>query len=125
MRISRCEYVKGLRELADFLESHPDLPMPGTKTYSVEAWLHKLEPAAVAKNMGFCEKIYHDESIGLLRKFHGVGYQIKFSRNKVCKKVLVGYKSVTRYKTQYTPIQEMEAVYEWQCEEPIMKACEE
>lgn len=95
----RMEYIKGLRELADFLEARPELPVNdwGTEcNHWVNSWGHNDSPeeekdylrtrtAQLVKVMGKAEKTATAYSFKATRKFSGqVSYVVETQRDAVC-----------------------------------------
>jgi hypothetical protein len=111
--------IKGLRDLADALESRPGLPTP----YRVEVDLFwqiadngnlggRIRPehgrAAMAAMPGDWSKRSADAFVSYNRAFGpDVTYGINVDRAKVCRKVQVGTRNVPAHD---------EPVYEWKCD---------
>lgn len=112
----RLAYVAGLRELAAFVEAHPDLPVPygGGQNAFVSS---KADLAHVARTAGVrWEKSVNGEWFYLRVAFQGGhSYELNIARDQVCRKVVTG----TRIEPA-TPEREVEEVT-WVCDEPLLR----
>jgi hypothetical protein len=89
------EFVQGLRALADFYETRPNLALPeyfhGFTIYGVD----KEELSAIAREFGACEKVVTEKVFQLVKSFSpSVQLKTYTSRDKVCEQVKVGEKTV-------------------------------
>lgn len=116
----RQDMIYGLRELADFLEGNPEVPVP----YDVEVnvWLTtREEMAAVARVGGTWEKIFSFNYFMLKKAFGNgaVSFEVNTNREQVCRKIVTG--------TEVIPAQPEREVekFEWVCDEPLLAAQEE
>jgi hypothetical protein len=116
------EYVKGLREAADFLEAHGHNFHVGQTTLYIHPQANPKEDAALfAKLAGYVEKSFtgrSDDVFVLRREFSG-GVDIKLLTNRanVCERVVVGMKTLAAhdgYTIAAQPEREVEIV-EWKC----------
>lgn len=118
------EYAAGLRQVADWIEQHPevDIPEPSITAYS----LYSKEKAAVtARAMsagGRCDKVFADTLVTLKRDFGGITLQYHGTRSNVCEQVAVGKRVVPEKYVPPQPATEAqvipeheETVYEWRC----------
>ncbi len=121
----RAQVVNGLRQLADFIESRTDLPLPTCRA-SLYLWGNdaKAELANIARLLGTAAKQADDHYIGLTKGFGPVVLTVKASRENVCERVVVGTKT-----TEYLvppPGVEMEKrthtedIVEWVCPPSIL-----
>lgn len=116
-----ADVIRGLRELADFLESWPECP--GVSSPNVNIWLPTEEDAkpvmaAFAKHAGHVEKHFLETTAYLRKKFAGnVWLDINANRNAVCERVQVGTRIVPAQPERVLPATEdkEEPVFEWQC----------
>lgn len=105
----RAEYVKGLRELADVLESSPEVPLPfdGNCTAMTFSFLGGEDPrsemAAVARAMP-CRLdkhvTEHDSGTSyfhLRGSLHGLRVELVSFRDAVCERVVTGTREVTEW----------------------------
>ncbi|MDA4133700.1 MAG: hypothetical protein OK454_11350 [Thaumarchaeota archaeon] len=84
-------YVKGLRDLADWLEANPQfVPDPTI----VQLYADGDRFKALAREIGTCVKQYPDESetseyasVDLIKGFGPVSYRLYTARKNVCQKV--------------------------------------
>jgi len=120
----RHEYVDGLRQIADLLESHPEIDLPTTEIPCYTMY-NKEIAAKVARALsdnGRCNKVYTDGTLSLQRSFGPVLLAYYGVRSNLCEQVKVGTRIVPE---KYVPPQPAveghtipereEAIYEWQC----------
>lgn len=86
--MKHTELIAGLREAADYLESHPDLP-----EFSI-AWLHSMvedkdELRAAARAMGSFAKVTDDHYFKLVHHCGPLKIEVGIPRESVCKKRVV------------------------------------
>ena len=83
---TREEQIQGLREIADFLEQHPEVPV---LTHDMSIYPeNKLESVkAIVRTGGHWDKDYNDTFFVLSRKFAGLKLRAVFSREVVCKRI--------------------------------------
>lgn len=127
---ARSEYIAGLRDLADHLETNPHLRLPLVETFAVfcgrddaVAWVRAL-PGEKRKTVNT------DESHMIFGRDRGVfgpfGFNVWVEREKVCRRVVTGIREVTR--TVPAPdapmVQVTETVedVEWVCEPLLAEA---
>ena len=111
--MERQPFIQSLRDLADWLDAHPDVPTPD----SVQ--LHTLvrtkdELRAVAKASPAWAKLYFGEYMALRHTVGTIEYDINIARSEVCRKVVTG--------TKVVPAQPETTVedFEWVCDDPIL-----
>ena len=114
----RRDHIAGLRQLADFLELHPDLPLPyaGAQNAFVGG---KDGLAAAAREPGvkWAKKV-DDYNFTLAVEFSGgYAYEVNADRGAICRKVVTG----TRIEParEATPERTVET-YDWVCDEPLL-----
>ena len=120
--MSHKEYADGLRQIADWIEAHPDIEVPETELSGYG--MHSKEDAAkVLMALKPCKKLYGDSLFSIVREFGPITLKFVFSRNQVCTPRVVGTKVVPA-----TPERIIEAmpehvveIIEWDCE-PILTA---
>lgn len=116
--------VKGLRELADFLEARPEIEMWGGLTINLFADTNE-KFAEAARTMGSCNKLT-DGAYFMLRKEFSGGIKVDVNRNReaICTKVKIGEKIIPAVPETVLPAKpaHVEEVYEWQCPESILNA---
>ncbi len=92
-----AEYAAGLRQLADLIEAHPELPEPYYLRHHFHVW--SLTDADEVRRVGFAAlragaevvKDYSDDLMSLdIRLRGGIVAQGLVWRSKVCERVLVG-----------------------------------
>jgi hypothetical protein len=106
--LERAAFTAGMRQIADFLDQHPAVPLP-----HIESWpAGKREPtlyiflansddqrpqlATIARAMGHADKVAHDElaRLYLIRRFAGIALVASVERDQVCERVVVGTETV-------------------------------
>jgi hypothetical protein len=111
----RAAEIRGLRELADFLEQHPAVPIPMLDGQN--AFVTSRDELAAIARAGSWEKLWLDQWFVLIRQFSGsVTLHVNAERSTVCRKVVTGTKTLPA-----TPEREVET-YEWVCDEPSLLA---
>ena len=111
----REETVKGLRELASFLEAHPEVPAPYLR--QIDGFISREQAASVARVNGGWEKIWQENWFVLRRRFsEKVALDLNVDRGEMCWRVQTGTRHVDA-----TPARE-EPIYEWVCEDTSLLA---
>lgn len=113
------DYTNSLRQLADFLDKHPDLALP-SEDIRVYAMDTKEEAAACLKALKPCKKEYRDNIFEISKEFGGISLRYVFLRSSVCRRKVVGTKEIEE---QHIPGRTIpahtEEIVEWECE-PVM-----
>ena len=122
--MTHAEYADGLRQVADFLESHPEIPLPESTLTSYDLY-SKDKAAVTAKALsqgGRCDKVFEDALVRLRRVFGTITLQYLGTRSTLCEQVRVGTRIVPEQYVPPEPATEArtipeheEAVYEWKC----------
>lgn len=114
---SREKFIAGLRQLADFLEQHPEVPEPNCQAMTAMIWQDDAKAALrkAALALGSTEKKFSDSYVFLSRNFGSLNYQVMAFRNAVCRRLVVGLREVPE---QVIPAHQQEIV-EWECD-PIL-----
>lgn len=103
----RASYIAGLRQLADLLEQHEDMPLPwdGSRRYADLDWLffdreeeqQKALMATLARYLpGQVEKNATGDYFHLRGRIAGLHVRAMASRDAVCVRRVVGTREVTR-----------------------------
>lgn len=117
------ELVRGLRDLADYVERYPDL-IGSWHDIDINVFCDdKAALADAARQHGPVEKMFKSDKWFYLRKNFGPRVHIDFNitRDKVCRKEIVGKKTVVLPAEEAKL--EREVVVEetrWVCDEPIL-----
>lgn len=114
-QIERRDFVQGLRELADFIDAHPDIPCPYGEAHNAFV-RDKTQLGMIARAVGGrWDKNCTSQFFYIRREFAGGhSYEVNVSRDQVCRKVVTG----TRIEPAQ-PEREVEVV-EWVCTEPLL-----
>ena len=115
MTQERIDYVQGLRELAAFVELHPEIPLPYAGAHNAFV-TNKADLSIVARACGGrWGKNSTDDYFYIRKSFAGDhAYEVNVSRKTVCRKVVTG----TRLEPM-RPAQEVEE-FHWVCDEPLL-----
>lgn len=106
----RAIYVKGLRELADFIESREDVPVPCTNVQADIFVRAKADLVNIAR-VGRWQKRQVGDYMCLFVEFTGGHtFDVNIEREEVCRKVVTGKRLVPAQ-----PEHEVEE-YRWECE---------
>jgi hypothetical protein len=85
--------IQGLRDMADFLESHPDIQLFGDQRGYV-CYSEASELAKAVKGIGDCTKDVDDYFYNVKKKFGPIDIQFYMNRGGICRKVSKGVKTV-------------------------------
>jgi hypothetical protein len=112
MTITRTEYTQSLREFADFLEAHPEVPLPFFQAFGWYGYRDKGRAGvvALAKALAHVRKDYDGASLWIRAEFApGVTLCYGCPREEVCERVVTG--------TRIIPAQpeREEEIVEWRC----------
>ena len=131
--MTHSEWIQGLRDLADFMETHPEIGTPSCTTM-VHCWPDapniKERMAEIARIPGgWIKDVDQSEnyaSYRLERKFGSMLLSVTAWRDEVCERVQVGTKiQEARPQTVLPATPEKEVpVYEWHCS-PLLAPEEE
>ena len=115
-RARREHFITGLRNLADFLASHPGIQAPVYVQLNVFV-KHREDLAAQARLATF-QKIPMGDWFVLRHEFgEDLVLDLTIERQAICKKVQVGTRQVPALPaTEATE----EPVYDWICEDPLL-----
>lgn len=126
---NRMDFVKGLRKLADFLESHEKVRLPsgdlGIYTFGE---VESLDLAKrYAKDFGTFERQITENCFKLTKNFsENVSLTAVFYRDNVCERTVVGKKMVKEMVPDPsidTPLVEVDReveIVEWSCPESLL-----
>lgn len=115
----RLQKLNDTRTLVDWLEAHPNVPLPQTIDFAgfgIYALNTKGEALMLAKEFGSATKEYNDDHLTIKKQFGTQTLQAVFSRKEVCERVVVGTKVVPE---QVTP-EHVQEIIEWRCD-PILQ----
>ena len=108
----RAQTIQDMRTLLDFVEAHPDIPMPYFG--QVDAFAGKENLRTIAKAMSPATKKSEGDFFMLTRRFGSVNLEVNFPRDEVCERVEVGKKVVPAVPKHEEPL------YEWKCPDSIL-----
>ena len=116
------EYVHGLRAVADWYETHPDIPFSHDQVIGVYGVKDTKEEAVrIIEALKPCRKEWAESFLKITRDFGGVTLKFVFMRGAVCtRRVVVGHKEIP---AEFSPARVVEIVT-WDCE-PILQDAEE
>lgn len=119
------EYAAGLRELADWIEAHPEVDTP-SREFTVYSLNTKQEAADCLRALTPCKKEYKADNFFLSREFGPITLSFMFYRNAICTKRVIGTKEVGTQviPSRFTPEEiipaHTEEIYEWDCGESLL-----
>lgn len=109
-------FAANLRELADFIEAHPDIPMP-VGEINIHVYVFTAEHLAeIARALGRAEKDHSGDYLHLVKPFGPIRLRYFTDRAKVCRRVVTGVRHVAE---TLLPARNEEIV-EWVCDEPLL-----
>lgn len=108
----RAATIQGLRDLADFIEAHPQIPLPFMPGFDV--MFDDVDALRAAFHLtGKWDKKYLPTYAYYRKDFGPVGLELTIARDKVCRRVQTGTKRVEAVEAHDEP------VWDWVCtEEP-------
>jgi hypothetical protein len=115
---ARREYTTGLRNLADFYDANPLIPIPSDPitNYAVNT---DQDARNLAKALGTFRKTYSEDIFTMSKDFGSVNVRFVFYRKAICKAKVVGVKTV---EAVHVPAQEAyiipaktQEIIEWDC----------
>jgi hypothetical protein len=112
----RASRIQGLRQLVDFVEAHPELPV-NLQHYIV--YFSTKEELVAAARIGGWKKIYQGDYFILRREFAGAQLDIYTDREKVCTATVTGQRTVEAVPARP---EHTEDVIEWVCEHESLLA---
>lgn len=128
--MTHAEYADGLRQVADFLEAHPEIELP-ENTLNCYRLFDKKVAAVVAAAMskgGRANKEWSDSLFTISREFGPITLKYMGTRSNICERVIVGKVAVPEQKVPARPAEEAhtipaheEPLYEWRCTPLLMK----
>lgn len=112
---ARAAYIRGLREIADWLAEHPEVPLPYhagythkgagvgpvLRVYAMHEHDGRTEREIIrdsARAMGHANKgvsIGEDPDFVVWRQFGGIAFMVQATREEVCERVVTGTREVT------------------------------
>lgn len=118
---SLAEFVNGLRDLANFLEAHPELGVPSADRYDYFG-LEKKDLKKYARAFGVCDKDAFSNYFILRKSFGPIRLEANWHREQVCKPVVTGTKEVEeKVAVAYETRMVTKDIVEWQCPKSILK----
>lgn len=107
---ARTAYTSGLRELAEWLDTHPEVPLPylgggipGCDLPTLAIYIiggdRRQQLATIARAMGHAEKAVSEHRDGgasfqIWRRFAGIALFAQADRDLVCERVITGTRQV-------------------------------
>lgn len=123
--MTHSEYAAGLRQVAEFIEAHPEIPLPSATLtcYSLHSKNIAALTARALAQSGRCNKSYEESLLRLKGKFGAIELEYLGMRSNVCERIKVGERLVPERYVPPQPATEgqtipehKEAVYEWSCD---------
>jgi hypothetical protein len=125
-REQREQLIAGLRDVLEYLESHPDIA-PSMATTCLNLWASsKEEFLTLRRKTGASEKVtwgLNDERLALRKHFRGGFYlDVNVDKEQTCQKVQVGTKVSPAHDEIKIPAkpETIEPVYDWICPDSFL-----
>jgi hypothetical protein len=114
-------YINSLRQIADFLEAHPDLPTPHSEKLTISTG----DLPGVAHQIGSCQKVVDETFYNLQKKFGVITLEFYDFRQSVCKKVSKGTRLIPETIVPAKPEQVIAAheieEFDWVCPDSLLE----
>lgn len=118
--MTRTQEIQAMRDLLDFVEERPEIPMPYFGTvYSFARPEDGDDLRTITKAMSPARKVSEGNYFSLERTFGRHILSVTFPREEVCERIEVGEKIVAAVP------QHVEKVYEWKCPDSILSPSED
>lgn len=111
----RQQKIDDTRKVLDWLEAHPDVPLPrdlDQGNLSILSLDSKEEALFLAREFGSCEKAWNDESLRIIKYFGSMKLSALFFREYICERTVIGTEEVPE---NVTPAHRREIV-DWKCD---------
>jgi len=115
----RAEGIQVIREVIDFLEAHPRLPLPSLSP--MYCWFYNKEELIEAvKELGDCKKVYQGNYFMAVKNFHGFELQVATPKETVCKQIVT--KKIVQEQVPVTwELQDVEKeIVTWDCPDSLL-----
>lgn len=110
--MERTEYTDSLRKIADWFDTHQEIPIPHDAHIFYLFSVHTREGMEqVARVFGACEKEYADGLFKLKKQFGAIEMQVVAGREQICNRKVTGSKVVPE---TVIPAHSVDIV-EWEC----------
>lgn len=123
------DFIQGLRDLAQFIEDHPELSLPLAATFTNYGYDSKAEASMLAAAMRPCKKDYQDTLFSLIKEFGPHSLRFVFMRNEVCEPVVIGKRIIPAVEAKMVPAKLIEAqpereeeIVEWRCGTSLLES---
>lgn len=118
-------WIEGLRELADFVEAHPEID--AASTFTLNLWMHEKSDLAdwMKRLGGKWDKYTGLDAYFIMRRMFGPHrIELNANREAVCERTQVGTKTVEKPDPELlaaVPLVTVEEpVYEWKCPDSLL-----
>ena len=111
------EYAQGLRGIAEWYETHPDIPIPHDTIISIYGLQDSKEEAVrIIEALKPCRKEWQGDFLKITRDFGGTTLKFVFRRIAICTSRLV---RVERIEAVFIPAHDQN-IFEWDCEPALL-----
>lgn len=121
--MTNLEYAQSLRRVADFFETHPDIPAPHD---NLSIYVLGKDLPRIARQLGTCEKIANGTFFNLRKDFGPIIVEFFSYRDQVCERVSKGKKLVPETVIPAKPEEIIAAheveEFEWKCPDSFLSA---
>jgi hypothetical protein len=122
---SHAEFVNSLRQLADFYEQNPEVPLPQYPSFNIFASREAEKAREQFRSFGAFQKEFFDNWFVARKTFGSIRLELNAPREQVCRRVVVGTREIPEHiipaSTETIVPAHTEEIAEWQCE-PILPA---
>lgn len=118
------EYVASLREMADWYEAHPGMPIPEAEfncfNVRMDEETDKDAAQRIVRVAAPCKKSYDDTLFSIRKTFGSLTLRYIFMRNEVCERVVIATEEVPERVIPAEPERvepaHVKEIVEWRCE---------
>lgn len=130
---TRQDYINGMRQICDFLESHPSFKLPYEFEFAKSVFVTGVEEfAAHVRMLGSGEKSGDDDFFRFTRRFGVTDLQLIESRSAICERVVVGTEEVVFEESDpaalaalpKVKVRKLVEVVEWRCPHALLSTQE-
>jgi hypothetical protein len=114
--MSRETKIADMREVLQFLEDNPKIPMPYFGM--VDVFVREADDVdGLARAMAPCNKKVGGSYFSLTRAFGSVSLEVNFDREQVCERIVTGSKDIP----EKTIEAHTEDIVEWKCPDGVLR----
>lgn len=120
--MTHAEYANALRRIADWIETHPEVPLPYTAALDICGLKGKEGMAAVAKAFGDCKKVHTESLFELVKDCGGIALCAVALRQNICERVVIRVETTPEHILPACTIPaHTREIVEWKCPESLLE----